>query len=69
MDMVMYMTHKETHIAAVPYFEVLGPPNSPPIIILLAVKIAKQQREVPRNMATEKPSLPAGTRYTALLFA
>jgi hypothetical protein len=50
-----------THIAAVAYLEAGGPPSSPLIIILLSVRIAKQQREVPKNIATENPSFPAGT--------
>jgi len=48
-------------MAAVPYFEYVGPPSSPPITNLLVVKIAKQHREVIKNIATEKPSFPAGT--------
>ena len=49
---------------AVPHFEHLGPPSSPPTKILLSVKITKQTAEVIRNMNTEKPSLPAGTFYS-----
>ena len=44
-------------------FEVLGPPNSPPITTLLAVKTAKQITEVMRNIKTVKLNLPAGTSY------
>ena len=33
------------------------------LTILLVVKIAKQHRDVIRNIATENPSLPAGTMY------
>ena len=54
-------------IPAVKYFEVEGPPSSPPMKTLLAVKIIKQITEHPKNTATVKPSLPAGTIYCASL--
>jgi len=60
-DIVIYTTQRDTHIAAVPYLDAAGPPSSPPINILLSVKIEKQHTEVPKNIATEKPSFPAGT--------
>ena len=55
------MTHRLTHIPAVKNLEVFGPPSSPPIKILLKVKIAKQTTEQPRNIATVDPNFPAGT--------
>ena len=60
------MIQSETHIAAVVYFDVFGPPSSPPMNTLLAVKIIKQMTDVNKNIATEKPSLPAGTMYVLL---
>tara|TARA_B110000285_G_C15127395_1_gene621176 strand:+ start:127 stop:501 length:375 start_codon:yes stop_codon:yes gene_type:complete len=57
------MTHRLTHIPAVKNLENFGPPSSPPIIILLKVKIAKQTSEHPRNIATVNPNFPAGTIY------
>jgi len=47
----------------VAYLDVLGPPSSPPINILLQVRMPKQITDVPKNIATENPSLPAGTIY------
>ena len=44
-------------------FEVLGPPSSPPITTLLAIKTAKQIIEQMRNTKTVKLNLPAGTTY------
>jgi len=53
---------------AVIHLEKTGPPSSPPINILLSVKIEKQMTDVIKNMNTEKPSLPAGTSYSAVHF-
>lgn len=58
------MNHRLTHIPAVKYLENFGPPSSPPIIILLKVKIAKQTSEQIRNIATVNPNFPAGTIYS-----
>lgn len=58
---VIYMTHNEKQIPAVRILDDFGPPNSPPIIILLAVRIVKQTTEVIKNSITENPSVPAGT--------
>ena len=52
---------------AVIYFDVGGPPSSPPIMILLAVKIAKQTREQIKKIATVNPNDPAGTSYFILI--
>lgn len=57
----MQITHNETHIPAVKYFENLGPPSSPLMMILLKVKIIKQKTEQIKNIATVNPNLPAGT--------
>lgn len=57
----MQITHNETHIPAVKYFENLGPPSSPLMMILLKVKMIKQKTEQIKNIATVNPNLPAGT--------
>ena len=49
---------------AVPHLETFGPPSSPPIKILLSVKMIKQITDVIKNIKTEKPSFPAGTFYS-----
>lgn len=54
---------------AVAYFDVVGPPSSPPITILLVVRIAKQMIAQTRKHATVKPSAPAGTSYLELFFS
>lgn len=51
------------HMPAVTYFEVGGPPSSPPMKILLKVKMQKQIIEQIKKIATVNPSAPAGTRY------
>jgi len=51
---------------AVTYFEVGGPPSSPPMKILLKVKMQKQMIEQIKKMATVNPSAPAGTSYLEL---
>lgn len=40
-----------------------GPPNSPPMQILLITNVAKQSKAVAKNKATEKARVPAGTAY------
>jgi len=55
------MTHNETHIPAVRNLEVFGPPSSPPMMILLAVKIQKHTIEQTKKTPTVNPSFPAGT--------
>jgi len=57
------MNQSKTHIPAVIYFDVFGPPSSPPIKILLKVKIAKQTKEHTKKIATVNPREPAGTIY------
>ena len=41
--------------------DIIGPPSSPPITTLLAVKIPKSKTEHIRNIATVKLNSPAGT--------
>ena len=55
------MNQRATHIPAVIYFEVFGPPSSPPIKILLKVKIEKHTKEQIKKIATVNPREPAGT--------
>jgi len=43
------------------YLETLGPPSSPPIVILLINRIMKQQTDVIKKITTENERLPAGT--------
>ena len=50
-------------------FEVIGPPNSPPMNTLLAVKITKVITEQTKNTATVKANFPAGTTYGLLIDA
>lgn len=58
------MIHREKHMPAVILAETLGPPISPPITILLTVKIRKQMIDVIRNNITENASVPCGTIET-----
>jgi len=51
------------------YAEAFGPPSSPPIMNLLAIRIMKQQIDVMRYNATEKARSPAGTLNSTFLFA
>ena len=60
-DNVIYITHKQKHIEAVNILEAMGPPSSPPITILLIVKIQKQITDIMRKINTVKLSFPAGT--------
>jgi len=43
--------------------EALGPPNSPPTVNLLIMRMTKQMQATTKNMKTEKPSSPDGTTY------
>lgn len=58
------MTHREKHIKAVSLAENFGPPISPPITILLTVKMKKHMMDVIRNNMTENASDPSGTIET-----
>jgi hypothetical protein len=51
---------------AVITFDTIGPPSSPPTIILLMVNSANTMTEHIRNTKTVKLSSPAGTIYGAL---
>lgn len=46
---------------ALAYFENFGPPNSPPITILLTIIIPKQTKATIKKMNTENARSPAGT--------
>jgi len=52
-------------MAAERYFEVGGPPSSPPTTFLLIMRMMKQHIDVTRYVATEVESVPAGTLYTS----
>jgi len=65
----MYITHNRKHIEAVSTLENIGPPSSPPIITLLAVRTPKQKTEQIKNIATVKLSFPAGTSYGLFILA
>ena len=54
------------HIPAVRYLENFGPPSSPPMMILLAVKMVKQTTEQTKKTRTENAKLPVGTSYFLL---
>jgi len=43
------------------YFDVIGPPNSPPIVILRIIRIKKQMHATIKKMKTENARSPAGT--------
>lgn len=58
------MIHREKHIEAVSLAENFGPPISPPITILLTVKMKKHMMDVTRNSMTENASDPYGTIET-----
>lgn len=60
-DRVTYIPHIKKHSPPVSTFEAIGPPSSPPINILLSVKITNTTTEQTKNTKTVKPSLPAGT--------
>lgn len=62
--MTTYTIHKIQQITADAHLLADGPPSSPPMQTLLRVKIMKQIVEVNKNIATEKPSFPAGTFYS-----
>jgi len=56
-----YMPHNKKQAPPVITFDFIGPPSSPPIITLLAVKITKVITVPIKNTNTVKPNLPAGT--------
>jgi len=47
--------------AALTYFGAVGPPNSPPIVSLLIMRMTKQMQATIKKMNTENASSPAGT--------
>lgn len=51
------------------YAEAFGPPSSPPMMNLLAIRMIKQHKEVMRYNITEKARSPAGTTKTSPLLA
>jgi len=55
------MSQSETRSAQEIYLVVGEPPSSPPIKILLPIRIMKQVIEVIKNSMTEKPKSPDGT--------
>lgn len=62
----MQINQSPIHILAVRYLDKAGPPSSPPIKILLQVKIKKQMREQTKKRPTVNPNLPAGTSQEVL---
>lgn len=60
-ERVTYTPHNAKQVPPVRIFDFIGPPSSPPIIILLPVKIANTITEHTKNTKTVKPNLPAGT--------
>jgi len=62
-----YTNHKMKHIPPVTHLDVIGPPNSPPMMTLLAVKMMKVMTEQIKKMKTVKPNFPAGTSYGLLM--
>lgn len=60
-DRVTYIPHIKKHSPPVSTFEAIGPPSSPPINILLSVKITNTTTEQTKNTKTVNTSLPAGT--------
>ena len=62
-DRITYTIHKMKHIPPVTHLDVIGPPNSPPMKTLLAVKMMKVMTEQTKKMNTVKPNFPAGTSY------
>ena len=62
-DRVTYTPHIKKHSPPVSTFEPIGPPSSPPINILLRVKITNTATEQTKNTNTVNPNLPAGTSY------
>ena len=66
-ERVIYTNHKVKHIPPVTHLDVIGPPNSPPMKTLLAVKMMKVMTEQTKKMKTVKPNFPAGTKYGLLM--
>jgi hypothetical protein len=58
---VIYTIHNMKHMEEVITLDFIGPPSSPPITTLLAVKTAKSKTEHIKNIATVKLNSPAGT--------
>lgn len=56
----MYMSQRITRMIADAYFDVGGPPNSPPITALLIINSAKQIKDVMRKRITDSSRFPLG---------